>query len=267
MRNVQFRSVFEPVQGTGGLMLLNQNSGIFYEDDASAFYEVRHVESIPVLGQHGVIGIWWDSANAAFPVGYTADSQAVSSHIAAGASQATNGPLNSLIFPKRMLAQVRFRVKSFATVTGAIDDYDITLQAPAGTPRWRVPKVLGVLNSMQQGQDPADSIVAPAQGANETLPAAYMGLDPYDLAAGTELFCYGGNSVQATVTNNGAAVTAGGAIGLSMSIFLYNLRQIPIDSGATEVNLLGETVKVPTGVDLNQVAIVDITGAPIPAAS
>ena len=267
MRNVQYRSVYEPVQGTGGLILLNQNSGIFYEDDASAFYEVRHVESIPALAQHGVLGIWWDSANAAFPAGYTSDVNAVTSHIAAGGVQATNGVLNSLVFPKRMLAQVRFRPKFFATVTGAVMDYDITLQAPAGTPRWRVPKTVGVWNAMLQGQDPADVIVAPAQGANETLPATYIGIDPFDLAAPTELFLYGGNSVQATIQNNGSAVTSGGAIGLQMQIFLYNLRQIPIDANAVDVNLLGETVKVPTGVDLNQVAIVDITGAPIPAAS
>lgn len=264
MRNVQYRSVFEPVAGTGSLILLNQNSGIFYEDDGSAFYEVRHVEAIPLLGQHGVIVVWSDTA---VPTGYTADQNATIAHIASGAVQATNGPLNSLVFPKRMLAQVRFRAKWFASVTGAVDDYDITIQAPAGTPRWRAPKVVGVLNAMQQVQDPGDSIVAPAQGSNITLPAAFPGLDPFDIAAMTELFCYGGNSAQVSIQNNGAGATSGGAIGLEMSLFLYNLRQIPIDSNAVDVNLLGETVKVPTGVDLNQVAIVDITGAPIPAAS
>lgn len=263
-RNVQFKSVFEPVAGTGQLLVLNQNSGIFYEDDASAFYEVRHVEAIPAVGQHGVLVFWSDTA---VPTGYTADQNATVAHIAAGSPQATNGPLNSLIFPKRMLFQARLRLKMFASVTGAVDDYDVTVQAPAGTPRWRLPKVTGVLNSMGQGQDPADSIVAPAQGANETLPAAYVGVDPYDLAQPTELFMYGGNSAQVTIQNNGSAITSGGAAGLMISGFLYNLRQVPIDPGAIPIQFLGETVMVPTGVNLDQVAVVDITGAPIPAAS
>ena len=73
---------------------------------------VGDLASFQASRQHGILVVWSDTS---VPTGYTADTNATIGHIAAGALQPSNGPLNSLIFPKRMLAQVRIRPKFFAT--------------------------------------------------------------------------------------------------------------------------------------------------------
>jgi hypothetical protein len=191
----------------------------------SGLYIVTAIESTGMsLNPHGVLVVWADSGAA--PAGYVADEnmQATANHIAAGSNYRYS--LNRLIFRAGQLAILRFRVKPLGALTGVIDDYDVLLYSTGATQRWGFNKVSGVLNAMFQGQDPGDSIVAPAQGANIALPATFPNAPPSHWSVRTQMHLLEDASLQVQVNNNGAGATVGGAIGLSISGWVYNFEPV-----------------------------------------
>lgn len=226
MKRSVVRADFDPVLQIGDIFaMLGANGFKQASEGGSGTYVCTGYDSTMLaLGQHGVIVVWADSGAA--PAGYAADPGmvAATNHIAAGASYAYL--LQSLQFLKGQVAQLRFRVKKFAGITGALDDYDVTLYSPPATQRGKFLRVGGVINAMFQGQDPGDTIAAPAQGADIALPATYPGLLPSDFSVRTQLFLLENASAQISILNNGAGNTAGGAIGLVVSGWVYNFEPI-----------------------------------------
>jgi|SRR5580700_7244690 hypothetical protein len=224
-RNV-FREAFEPVLAIGDLCVFLGGSGFKQaKDGGSGLYVCTDVFPTNMsLSQHGVLVVWADSGTS--PTGYLADSgmNTSTNHIGAGSQYGYQ--LQSLQFSKGQFAQLRFRLKFFATVTGVVDDYDVTLWSPPSSQTAKFLHIGGVLNSMFQSQDPGDSILAPAQGSNITLPAVFPALPPSAWSLRTQLFLMEDASVQVQIQNNGASITSGGAIGLAISGFVYNFEPI-----------------------------------------
>lgn len=250
---VLYRELLQPVAGIGDLVYLLGTSGPYQMSVGGVgLYEVSHVEPIPLLGQHGVIVLWYDTT---LPPGYVADQNAITAaHIGAGSNISLQP--QALQFSRGQVAQIRMRPKFFATVTGAVHDYDVQLYSPPSTQRFSFLHSNGVINTMGQVQDPADSIVAPAQGADEGLPAAYASQYAWSgLAARSEIFIAEDKGPKIQLNNNGSAITAGGAMGIEVSGFVYNLRPATMPSGSTPSAgyIAGNAVSIPPGYSVNDI--------------
>ena len=256
------RKSFEPVLGIGDVCMLLGSSGFKSEGagqggDYAPFYEVTMVEAVPLLGTHGAIVIWSQSAPP--PAPYVLDPQGATGAIAAGA--VTSVTPRALVLNRKQLLQVRTVVKPIGTVIGALDDYDFTIAEPASVARWSLPNASGVLNAMQQAQQPSDIIGLPAQGANMTLPAAFPQADPFEEAWRTELWTYEDQGPAFSIKNNGSAATSGTfAFALQISGFLYNLTPVPNNAGGQTATKLGYSVPVPPGINIADVPIIPISG-------
>ncbi len=240
--NVLFGEELNPVAAIGDPVFLLGNSGAAATADGySGLFEVTHVEAIPSLGAHGIVVVWSDTA---VPTGYTADGNAPVAHIAAGGNAQCN-PLNTLKFSRDQVAQIRVRPKFFATVTGAVDDYDVVISSPPAAQRWAFLNASGVLNSADQGQDPGDAIVMPAQGANITLPATFPNETPWRFSARSEVYLLEDASIRVQVNNNGAGATSGGAVGLKIAGFVYNIAPLPSGQHPIRLHIAGYDVVAP----------------------
>lgn len=261
--NVMFGEELNPVVAIGDPVFLLGNQGpAATADGYSGLFEVTHIEAIPALGPRGIIVVWSDTA---VPTGYTADQNATVAHIAAGGNAQCN-PVNMLKLVRDQFAQIRIRPKFFATVTGAVDDYDVVVGGPPQALRWAFLNQNGVINAVGQAQDPGDSIVMPAQGANITLPAVYPNESPWRFANRSELFLLEDASIRVQINNNGSAITSGGAVGIQVAGFVYNISPLPLPDGprgidgkptklAKKLHLAGYDVMVPNYLNQSDVTI------------
>jgi hypothetical protein len=251
-----FSRIFKPAAQLGDVVLLLGSSDFFPGASGCHAFEVVAVEAIPVLGPHGQITVWTQGGAAIATFPFLLDAGAASGSIGLGGGAVTTQALNSFKNQVDEVTQLRFLVKAFGTLPGswAIEDLDVQMSQPGSTRRWSVANATGVLNAMLQAQIPADAGVAPAQGANASLPAAYIAQDPFDLASRGEIFVYRDAAPTVTLVNNGS-VAMNSAMGVNLMAAGFKYRVRAFDAGPTpfrEVEILGLTVRVPAWLGLDE---------------
>lgn len=267
-----FRKEFSPVMEPGDMCILLQQSGLFVDPSgpsarvpgqAVPWWRCTAVEALPALGIHGVVVIW--SHSAAPPAPYILDPQGASGSIASSGVVAAIVPKALVVLPRELL-QLRFRVKFIGAFAAglAADDFDFRASQPGATRRWSVQNSLGSLNVMDQVQNAADSIVAPAQGANIALPAVFPSEDAWEAAWRSQLFTYQDLSPAFDIVNNGSVATAAGmAIGLQVSGYRYALAPMTRGAGWRDIPFEGVAPAIaapPQIADVSEALVIQIAG-------
>jgi hypothetical protein len=220
----------EPVAALGDIVFLLDAAGPI-KKYKSPFFAVAGIHSFKAPTPHGLL-LLYAQANAA-PAGYgTAVGntnlipEAASGNIAQSGSVKITNP-KILQGGTLQLTQMRFNFKSLA-ITGVKEhDLELTVQpfgALGGFGLYNATP--GYFNIADQFQDPADGIDSPAQGANETLPAAYPLMHPADQANLSEFFWFENNGPTFTIWNNGGAALTAGQIGIKPYGFVYDLTEL-----------------------------------------
>lgn len=217
----------EPAADIGGRVMLLDQGGPLQGQSDTGVYEVTYVEPIYGPGPHGTVLLWSESTSPPSGYGSSLPSGATSGAIAAGATSAPAPAIFNM--GRRQLLQFRWLVKIIGTLPGswAIDDLDITLALPTAAPRGQLLNGQSRWNSRLQPPEPSDTILAPAQGANQTAASAAPGSTP-DYANLTEAFVYEQDfSPTWTLINNGS-VSMNSAMAIALDIFGFRIDLSPI---------------------------------------
>lgn len=243
----QFAYRFKPIAQLGDAVLLADAANFVAGPGGGHLFEVTAIEAIPLLGPHGAVTVWTQSGAAVATFPFLQDSGAASGNIGAGGGSVTTQVINSLKNQVDEVSQLRFLFKAFGTLPAswAVEDMDLQMSQPGSTRRWSLMNATGVLNQIAQAQLPADAGVLPAQGVNATLPAAYMGALPFEVAHMSEVFVYRDNGPVVTVVNNGS-VSMNSAMGVALMIsgFKFKLRAFQ-NQTLRKVEMLGSDLQVP----------------------
>lgn len=228
----------EPVAGFGDVVFLLDQAGPL-KKYASPYFSVASVRPFKGPTPHGVLILYAQSGAA--PAGYGTDvgnttliAEAASGTLNAGLSAAPVTNPKILQAGTLQLVQARFMVKPLA-LTGP-KEHDIELQVKpfgqiGGFGLYNAAP--GFFNMADQFQDPADAVDAPAQGANESLPAAFPAVHPADQSNLSEMFWFENNGPTWIVRNNGTSNLTAGAIGIRIWGFVYDL--VELDLGYLKV--------------------------------
>lgn len=224
----------EPIAAIGDVLYLLDQSGPLQSTQKypSPYFAVAGIEPIEGLAPHNILLLY--TSGAAAPAGYGLGpgntqliGEAVSNQaIAAGASVQVANPkiLQGL---SKQLAQVRLTPKVIGspTLTG-VKEHDIEMQIflPGKVGRMGLANAIpGFINMATSGQDPADAIDTPAQGANQTLPATFPAFNPRDNANMHEFYIWEINGPTFQIWNNGSGSLSAGSIGVRVEGFRYDL--------------------------------------------
>lgn len=222
---------FEPLGALGDVLFLLDRSGPISKY-TTPFFVIAGMQPAFGLTPHGFLTLW-NQAGAVAVAGYgltpgatTTIPELKGGSIGAGASVTVANP-QILQGDPLQLVQWRFSVRSLA-LTG-IKEHDIEVQvtAPGLAPLFGVSQASpGYINELDAFQDPADAIDAPAQGANQTLPAAYPSVHPKDDANFREFMVWEDNGPSFKIWNNGSASVTAGAVGLRLWGIKYDLNEL-----------------------------------------
>lgn len=222
----------EPVAGLGDVVLLLDQQGPVKR---GPFFYVAGIEPVFGLGPHGMLLIYNQGGLASAPAGYgTAVGntqcipEAATGNIAAGASAKISNP-KALQGARGQLFQARFSLKPLALTGPKEHDIEVQVSLPAAAAKFGLLSGGGFYNMAEQLQDPADVIDSPAQGANQTLPAAFPAIHPRDASNLNEMFIWEINGPTFVIYNNGSTALSAGAIGLRMWGFRYDLAPMAND--------------------------------------
>jgi hypothetical protein len=229
---------FEPILGYEDVAFLLDQSGPVTGKYSTPFFGIRGIRKIRGLGAHGVLLIWSQSSTP--PAGYGHNEPAAglppncpTGNINAGA-QATYANVQPLQLQQQQLLQFRFSVRPLALTGPKEHDIDVQVIWGALTEFALVNAPSGVINMADQTQDPADAIDSPAQGANQTLPAAFPAVKAQDQETLTEGWIFEQNSPNFRITNNGSTNLTGGAIGIRLWGYLYDVMPLDGSEGQTQ---------------------------------
>lgn len=215
----------EPVADINGRVVLLDSSGIT-GDSPTGVFEVTWVDALYGLGPHGTVLLWSQSTTPPAGYGTSVPSGATSGTITKGSSTSPNPAIFNLA--RGQLAQLRWQIKVVGTLTGVVDDLDITFAVPQASPRGQLLNGQSRWNSRFQIVQPSDTAVAPAQGANQANPAAPTSISPPDWTNLTEFFCHEQDfSPTWTITNNGSADLTT-AMAVTVDVFGFRIDLAPI---------------------------------------
>jgi len=239
----------EPVAGLGDVVFLLDQSGPV---NKGPFFLVKGIEPVFGLTPHGVLLLWNQAGLAAAPAGYGTQpnntqciAEAATGNIAAGASVKCSNP-KILQGAKGQLLQCRWSLKALA-LTGAdtVQDLEMQVSLPAAAGKFGLLGGGGYYNMADQLQDAADAVVAPAQNANEALPAAFPNIHPRDSSNLNEMFIWEINGPTFTIFNNGGATITGGSIGIRLWGFRYDLAPLGNDGTWVKRWVYGQMASAP----------------------
>lgn len=239
----------EPVASFGDIVFLLDQAGPL-KKYKTPYFAVASVRPFVSPTPRNLLLLWSQGATA--PAGYGTAPGNTTLIPEAATGNINNGAAVSVANPKILqggtlqLMQARFTVKPLALTGIVAQDIEVSVKPFGniggfglynGTP--------GYFNQSSQMADPADSIVSGAQGANETLPAAYANIDPADNANLHELFWFEQNGPTFTVYNNGSAAVTAGAVGVRIRGFLYDLVELDPSYLTTDRWVYGAVRKAP----------------------
>lgn len=262
-----YRRRFEAIAQLGDIVALRNADGFITDDSEHPFYVVQDVAGTPGYNRKAATTIWSHTAAGEAPYPNDQNCQA-GVNIGPGSDINPGDTVDLqpaiLQLQVRQLMQARFIYKAIkdnaaGVLTGAIDDYDLIVQVPNATPVWGTQAAPGVLNAMLQGFLPGDDVALPDQGSNVTAFSGPAPIDPADLAYRTERMLYGKTTNRVSIRNNGAAITAGGAIALMVPNFTFNLFPLHFDTLVDDW-LLEYRVKRPAQLDLGDVIPLPVSG-------
>jgi hypothetical protein len=226
---------FEPALGYDDVAFLLDQNGPITGKYKTPFFGIRSVKKVRGPGAHGLLLIWNQGAS---PVtGYGTPSGTLppgcpTGSIAAGAVATFPQP-TSLNLLQQQLLQFRYAVRPLALTGPKEHDLDVQVlwgqMADYGLPNASP----GNVNMADQSQDAADAIDSPAQGANQALPAVFPAVHTRDQENLSESWIFEQNTPTFKVLNNGSGSATGGAVGLRIWGFLYDLAPIADDGQTT----------------------------------
>jgi hypothetical protein len=253
----------EPITDIGGRIMLLDTSGPLIGESPTGWYEVTFCEPIFGLGSHGAVVLW--SQAAAPPAGYVATTGQATGSINAG-NTTTSSP-NVFQMGRHQLLQFRWAHRFVGALPGSfgVDDLDVTVALPAATPRNMTLNQQSTWNNRFQPLLPADSTVAPAQGASQANQASPVSLSPFDWLQMTELFVYEQSYLPTwTIKNNSGANLTNSANAIVLDIMGFRLDLAPIlqaDDDWTLRTMQTRRMKAPR----DNYVIVPITGRGVAA--
>lgn len=223
----------EPIAGHGDCLFLLDQTGPM-QKYGTPFFWVKSVQPFFGPTPHALLLLW--SQGAAAPAGYGTQpgntnliAEAQTGNINAGNFVTIGNPKLIQGAPQQLI-QARWLVKTLA-LTG-IKEHDLEVRAynPGKNAMYGLANAApGYWNMVDQSQDPADGVDSPAQGSNQTLPAAFPAVNPWDQSSLTEMYIWEQNGPTFEIWNNGSAAVTAGAIGIKLKGFRYDL--VPVDAG------------------------------------
>jgi len=218
----------EPVCGIGDVLFLLDQKGPLTK---APWWFVKGIEPVFGLGPHGLMIIWSQSAAGAAGYGTGVGNQALpdqaaTGNIGAGAYADIN---NSKLLQQgpQQLFQMRFALKPLALTGPKEHDIELQVYLPGSAGKFGILGASpGYYNMADQLQDPGDVIDSPAQGANQTLPAAFPAVHARSQNNLTEMFIFEINGPRFRLWNNGSVALTAGLIGLRIWGFRYDLEPI-----------------------------------------
>lgn len=222
---------FEPIAALGDVVFLLDSTGPISKY-TTPFFVVAGIQPAHGLTPHGLL-LLWNQAGAAAPAGYglgagqtTTIPEIKSGNIAAGGSVVIGNPQILQGQPLEFL-QWRFSVRSLALTGAKEHDVEVQVTSPGKTPLFGIAQASpGFVNELDAFQDPADAIDAPAQGANQSLPAAFPNIHPKDDGNHREFYVWEDNGPSFTIWNNGSAALTAGAIGVRLWGWKYTMVEL-----------------------------------------
>ena len=224
---------FEPIAAIGDVLyLLDQSGPIKKYASPEPYFLVMGIEPVPAIAPHGLLILWSQSAAGVAGYGLAPGNQnlipeAQTGSIVAGASTTISNPRYLQGGPLQLI-QYRFSVKPLALTGPKEHDMELQVFSPGKLGKFGLANAApGFINMADQFQDPVDGIDSPAQGANQTLPAAFPAVAARDQQNLGEFFVWEVNGPSFTIWNNGSATLSAGLIGLRLWAFRYDL--VPVD--------------------------------------
>lgn len=216
----------EPIVALGDVLYLLDQSGPISKYD-SPYFAVVGIEPVRGLTPHNLL-ILWSQAGTLAGYGTAIGSTTLIPEVASG--NINNGNFVEVNNPKilqqgvKQLFHTRFALKSLALTGPKEQDIELQVYMPGAAGKFGILAASpGFVNMVDQFQDQSDVIDAPAQGANQTLPAAFPLIAPRDDANLSEMFIWEINGPKFRIWNNGSAAATAGAIGVRMWGFRYDL--------------------------------------------
>lgn len=226
----------EPIAALGDVLFMVDQSGpLGATKYPTPYFALAGIEPVFGVAPHNILLLY--TQGAAAPAGYglgvnnttTIPEAAINQNLNAGASVTITNPKILQGLP-RQLAHLRIALKTLALTGPKEHDIELQMFMPGKLGKFGLASAIpGFLNMVDQAQDPGDVIDSPAQGANQTLPAAFPAVANRDQQNLLEFFLWEINGPTFQIWNNGASNVTGGSIGIRIWGFRYDLVPLAYD--------------------------------------